>query len=134
MLKTMQGGRVWSFFQDTEPKDTGLCSWRRQVSNFTMEQKLMHWQFFPHSTDSIKSSITCTAAPQSERGAAELLSEALLPTLWVSYLLISSESHSIHTLPSSPYAVATSSSLLPSQALSRFYQHPLNKSVSPWTS
>lgn len=22
MLKTMQGSRVWSFFQDTEPKDT----------------------------------------------------------------------------------------------------------------
>lgn len=33
---------------------------------------------------------------------------------------------SIHTLPSCPYAIATSS-LLPNQALCRFYQHPLNK-------
>ena len=52
----------------------------------------------------------------------------------VIYLLTGSEDHSIHTLPSCPYAVATSSSLLPYQALSRFYHHPLNKSVSPWTS
>lgn len=34
--------------------------------------------------------------------------------------------NSIHTFPSCPYAIATSS-LLPNQALCRFYQHPLNK-------
>lgn len=88
--------------------------------------------FFPSSTIPSKTSITCTAAPRSDRGAAELPLEAFLPTLQVIYLLIGSESHSIHTLPSCPYAVAASSSLLPNQALSRFYQHPLNKSVSPW--
>lgn len=35
--------------------------------------------------------------------------------------------NSIHTLPSCPYAVAVSS-LLPNQALCRFYQHPLKES------
>lgn len=89
--------------------------------------------FFPSSTDPSKTRITCTAAPWSDRGAPELPLEAFLPTLQVIYLLIGSESHSIHTLPSCPYAVAAPSSLLPNQALSRFYQHPLNKSVSPWT-
>lgn len=59
-----------------------------------------------------------------------MLSEAFLPTLWVIYLLTDSKSHSIHTPPSCPYAVAAASSLLPNQALSRFYHYPLNKSVS----
>lgn len=41
---------------------------------------------------------TCRAAPLSERGAARLLSEELLITLWVIYLLLGSESPAPATL------------------------------------
>lgn len=54
--------------------------------------------FFPSTTDLSKSSTTCRAAPLSERGAAGLLSETLLLTLWVIYLLLGSESPALSTL------------------------------------
>lgn len=86
----------------------------------------MHWHFFPCGTDPSKRSSICSEAPWSEREAAELLSEALLTALAI-YLLMGSESHSTHILPFCSYAAATCSPLLPNQALSRVYQHPLNK-------
>lgn len=88
----------------------------------------MHWHFvFPSITD------PAMAVPQAEqplwvreeqqdcfqKHSANSVGHLLAVGLW--------QPNSIHILPSCPYAIATSS-LLPNQALCRFYQHPLNTS------
>lgn len=96
----------WRLCREVQPGDSNRtqspraqgCAPTAQRSQIPLWNRSWCTFFFPSITDPSKSSTTCRAAPLSERGAARLLSETLLLTLWVIYLLLGSESPTPSTL------------------------------------